>query len=477
MNKKLFCHLLGRMALVMAVFLLVPFVSAWLNAEPGCKFLLLPPLAAGAVGFWAYRKGRRHKERVLNPEAAVYVVLSWLLLILAGMLPYAVTGTLPFDGAFLQAAADATGAGIIVFSPSAADSLFLWHAILGWLGGANFLLLLVTMIPLAGGWFGLLLSFRQGLNFSPMVRQMDEVGKEVLLVYTSLTVFAACLYWLAGMQGRVAPIMAMLTLSTAGGDVSHYLPSALTPVEKLAVAMVMLIACGNFWRYWRTFRRRDWRDYYRNRELCIFCRVIIYMSVIMLVHLILTGNYRFLPELLFYVLSYASTTGFIMPDTPLWPEGELFLLLLLALIGGTIGSPTGGLKILRFVTLIKLIGAEMKRTLHPHMLTGVVVDGESVPAETGGRILAFFFVYCSSIFLFSLMLTLNDTTLSQAVGIAIGTFTGLGAAGGVCDVTVMQNLAPGIKILTGLFMILGRTEIFACLLIPEYLLHHREKQW
>ena len=477
MNKKLFCHLLGRQALVMAVALLIPLICALVQAEGYVMWLILPPIVMGLAGWITYKAGRHHKERILIPEAAVYILFSWLLLAITGMLPYMFGGELSPVDAFLQATSDATNTGLILFSPLAPDYVYVWHSVLGWLGGANFLLLLVTMIPLASGCFGLLLSFRRGIGFSPMLGQMKEVGKQVLGVYAGLTVLAACLYFAAGLPGGSALEVAMLTVSTTGGDLGHYIGGMPTAPLKIALFIVMWLTCGNIWRYWRTFRRRDWQDYYDNREIRVLIRIVLIFSGLLILHLLWTGQYSLLDDVPFYIVSYVATTGIIMPDTPPWQDFELFLLILLALMGGTIGSPTGGLKTLRFIALIKLIGAEIKRTLHPHMLTGVIVGGQAVPADTAGRILAFFFMYCCSIFAFVLMLALNDLSLSAAVEIAVSTFTGLGSAGGLCDTSAFNSLTTWGKCGASLFMIVGRVEIFTCLLIPEYLLRRKEKQW
>lgn len=477
MNRKLFCHLLGRQISVMAVALLIPPICDWFQTGESGVWLVLLPVAVGLVGWLTYKTGRHHKERILIPEAAVYILCSWLMLAGTGMLPYVVGGVLSPVDAFLQATADVTNTGLILFSPQAPDYVYVWHSVLGWLGGANFLLLLITMIPLAGGCFGLLLSFRRGISFSPMLRQMNEVGKQVLGVYAGLTALAAGLYFAAGLPGGAALEVAMLTVSTTGGDLGHYVGDTLTAPLKIALFVVMWFTCGNIWRYWRTFRRRDWQDYYDNREIRALIRIVLIFSGLLMLHLVWTGQYAWLDDVPFYVVSYVATAGIIVPGTPPWQDFELFLLILLALMGGTIGSPTGGLKTLRFIALGKLVGAEIKRTLHPHMLTGVVVGGQAVPAETAGRILAFFFMYCCSIFAFVLMLAMNDLSLSAAVGVAVGTFTGLGSAGGLCDISALNSLTAWGKCGTALFMILGRTEIFTCLLIPEYLLRRKEKQW
>lgn len=74
-----------------------------------------------------------------------------------------------------------------------------------------------------------------------------------------------------------------------------------------------------------------------------------------------------------------------------WPEFDKYVLFLLAFIGGCIGSSTGGLKVMRFMVLFKMTSRELQRTLHPHMVVSLKIDGVPVDMKIVSRVLSYFF--------------------------------------------------------------------------------------
>lgn len=64
---------------------------------------------------------------------------------------------------------------------------------------------------------------------------------------------------------------------------------------------------------------------------------------------------------LFQTVSIASTTGFASSDFNLWPDFSRYVLLLLMFVGGCSGSTAGGMKVSRFVILLKVTWAELQQ--------------------------------------------------------------------------------------------------------------------
>ena len=76
--------------------------------------------------------------------------------------------------------------------------------LMGWLGGLNFILMLVSVMPLVSGCFGLTLSVHQSVSFSPMVASMQDAARKVGCIYLAIYDLSVILYWLAGLSPEAA---------------------------------------------------------------------------------------------------------------------------------------------------------------------------------------------------------------------------------------------------------------------------------
>ena len=155
MDRHILFYLVGRLILVNGLSLIIPLTAGLIWGERG--ILYFGPSLIAAVAFSAYclYRGRHHKRQVGAGEGAWYMVLVWLILSLLGMVPYVMAGvfTSPAD-AFFESVSAFTTTGTSVLADGGASlpaSLLLWHSLMGWLGGLNFILMLVSVMPLVSG--------------------------------------------------------------------------------------------------------------------------------------------------------------------------------------------------------------------------------------------------------------------------------------------------------------------------------------
>mgnify|MGYP000115589591 FL=1 len=70
----------------------------------------------------------------------------------------------------------------------------------------------------------------------------------------------------------------------------------------------------------------------------------------------------------FQVASIITTTGFATVDFNIWPEVSRTILVLLMFVGACAGSTGGGIKVSRFIILLKAMKKEIKQYLHPRQI-------------------------------------------------------------------------------------------------------------
>ena len=172
----------------------------------------------------------------------------------------------------------------------------LWQAVLAWMGGLHFLMLLVTAIPQVMGRSGLALSARQMVFFSPRYAKMRTGMLAVGSMYAALTAAGAVIYFFSGLTPMQSVSWAMQTISTTGGtmpferamDVSSvagsghagiWLGRGLLEVNEsaleIATVVILLLGGGNFLLYWKSITMKSFGMLIHDTELRAFLSMIV----------------------------------------------------------------------------------------------------------------------------------------------------------------------------------------------------------
>ncbi|MCR5758379.1 MAG: TrkH family potassium uptake protein [Selenomonas sp.] len=483
---ELFWLLMGQMSILMAGALLVPFLAALIWQDKEALLFVLPMLFAYGLGKKLLEMGAAEgRQRQLTiKEGVFFMAYVWPLMGIIGLMPYAISGLFPsFSAAFFEAMSSLTTTGLSCLPYDRLElprTLTLWHSIMSWLGGLTFVVVMVTVLPQVSGCFGLTLSARQSIFFSPVWNRMAQSARQGTTVYAVLTVVATGIYYLAGLNPFEALVRAMLTLSSSGGSSVYAFIYYNSPVLELAAMVVMLMSSLSLLLVWKAWKVRKPFMLLQDTEIRNFLLVVLGVGAVLASHLYLTGTYDFLESLrygYFQTMSFISTNGFVVAPFWAWPSFDRYVLFLLVFVGGCIGSATGGLKIMRLLVLFRLSWAEMRRTLHPRMVLSIKVDHLPVPDKIVGRILAFFFLYMTVFFVFVMLLSLSGISIMQALGLAAGCLTSTGASSALFGLENLHILPDWAKLVCSLLMVLGRVEIFSFLVLIDMGRRNIQKRW
>ena len=494
MDKKIIASLLGSVLLSFTLVYSLPILYAIFIMQSFIAVAIFsaPALLTAAISMALYSYGRGHRRRLPITESALSMLLVYPVVAVFGMLPFIVTGYLSPIDAFLETVSDVTSAGLGLMPDDAPYILRIWQSNLMWFGALIFLVMLVTLMPEIGGSFGLSMTLQGGQLFSPLFGQMNAMAQRMIKTYTGLTLVSFVLFKLAGLNFLDALLMAMRCISTGGGN---FFPGAGSAYVEYAAAFSMLLACGNFLLYYRLIqtlpppRRNDKTNIFKRvinyvtrfkqnvfDNIKIFfansevktCTLIILFSVIFILLAVIMRGYTVNVELalryaLFHTVSFLSTTGLALGISDIH-DFDKFMVFLMAIFGGCIGSVTGGLKMMRVLVLFKSAAAEVKRTMHPHMLTSVRVNNNAVPREIVGRITGFFFLSCLTLFLCAAILSFMGPKFSESVAMSAVCLTTVGYLPELIDAEVFLRLSDVAKCFCAVILVIGRVEIFALLI-------------
>ena len=88
-----------------------------------------------------------------------------------------------------------------------------------------------------------------------------------------------------------------------------------------------------------------------------------------------------------------TTTGFSVADYNTWPALALMTIVGLMFVGGSAGSTTGSVKVVRHLLLGKILRREIDQTLHPEIVLPVRLNRTVVEERTLRAVSSFILLY------------------------------------------------------------------------------------
>jgi trk system potassium uptake protein TrkH len=429
-------------------------------------------LLAGLV-IWLPFKGAKKDLRIR--DGFVVVVMFWVVLGYAAAVPlyFSPDIDLSLTDAIFEAISGltTTGATIIIGIDELPYSILFYRQELQWLGGMGIIVLAIAIMPMLGvGGMQLYRAETPGpIKDNKLTPRIAETAKALWYIYLGLTVSCAIAYWIAGMSAFDAISHSFSTVAI-GGFSTHdesmgYFNSPL--IESVAIVF-MLLAGMNFGLHFIAWNRRSILGYFQDSEVKAYFTLMLVVGAITTLYLYLTKSFdTFGADLhhgLFQTVSIATTTGFTTAAYHTWPGFLPVLLLFMSFIGGCAGSTAGGIKVIRFLLLVKQGLREITRLVHPNAHVVVKFGRSAMPDRVIEAVWGFFAAYVGVFVV--MMLLLMATGLDQ-----ITAFSAVAAS--------LNNLGPGLgdvgnnyaslndfsKWVLTFAMLLGRLEIFPMLIL------------
>jgi trk system potassium uptake protein TrkH len=163
-------------------------------------------------------------------------------------------------------------------------------------------------------------------------------------------------------------------------------------------------------------------------------------------------------------VSVQTSTGYTTENFALWPGALPVLLMFTTFIGGCAGSTAGGMKVVRWLLVLRQGGREVMRLIHPNAEVAVKLGNKPVGPRIVEAVWGFFAVYVVVFTL--LMLALMSTGVDQITAFsAIATcINNVGPGLGEVAANFRSVSESGLWIST-IAMLLGRLEIFPILVL------------
>jgi trk system potassium uptake protein TrkH len=455
----------GLVCLVASLPVLSPLLLlvAYRGEIPSAWGFLLPGVLLALPGLWLWRRFIPPTAVSLTmQEGTVIVVVTWLLAILAGTIPFLAVSRLSFTHALFESTSGWTTAGLSVLDVGRASPLILFYrSIIQLAGGAG---LAIIMLSALAGPVGSGLSVAEGRS-EQLLPHVRRSAKLVLTLYTGYVLAGIVALRLAGMGWFDAVNHAFAALSTGGFSTR---PDSIaywrSPAVEAVIIVLMLLGTLNFLTAY-TLLRGKFRAVARNGEVR---QTLLFLAIgATVLFLGVTGGlYPTLQErvrvAVFNTVSALSTTGFATVDYGSWNGLGWLVLVLLMLMGGGTGSTAGAIKQDRIYVLGRGLWWEFRRRLLPR---SVVTEPDVWRGERRlfisdshlREVALFVFLYLAVFLLGSGVIAAHGYSLEDSL---FEFASALGTVGVSVGVTA-PNAPAGILWAEMVGMFLGRLEFFA----------------
>jgi trk system potassium uptake protein TrkH len=504
--------LVGRVLKYLAVPLLIPLLVALFYGDGGEITFTLTAVIAVGVGSALERLDP--DPELGSREGFLMVALTWLVVSLVGAVPYLIAGNgipglmagsgstvaEPVNAVF-ESMSGYTTTGATVMGEISFDrhshALLIYRQMTQWLGGMGIVVLAVAILPeLSVGGAQLMDAEAPGPGIEKLTPRIAETARALWVAYLGITLLEMGLLYalhLAGMAPNMGLYNAVAhgftTMSTGGFSPEARSIEAFSAVVQWVIVPFMVAAGTNFALFWHVLQG-DVRTLTSDAEFRAYAGILgvvtaVLASVLFVDPLLtalqtptgtltITGDAgESLRQAAFQAVSITTSTGYASMDFNQWSGWGQYVLVFAMFVGGMAGSTGGGIKIVRWVVILKSIRRELFATVHPDAVRPVRLGGRPLDERTIRGIYSFTLVYVAIFLVGALAIAVDgarvgEDTVTPIVAITASAATvgnigpGLGAVGPMENYEFFRR--PSKILMIGL-MWLGRLEIIPVLVL------------
>jgi trk system potassium uptake protein TrkH len=478
-------NLVGSLIAPLGLAFLVPSAFAVGYGESPWPFL-----AAGAstAAFGAaLQRATSGKEHVSGREGFLVVSVLWLLVAAFGAEPYLLAEpqlSSPVDAFFESMSGfSTTGSSVLTDVGALSRSMAMWRQFTTWLGGLGIIVLFLAVLPRlnVAGRQALFRSEAPGPELG-LEETIRETARRFVALYVALTVLLILVLALLGWTGadeRMTPYAAVAhgfsTIATAGFSPEARSFEGFDATTQWVVVVFMVLAGTNFALLYVGIVLRRPVALIRDEEFRSYLLLLGAASLVVLVELDANGGFAGeagVRHAVFNTVSMMTTTGFASADFNRWSPLATLVLFGVVMLSASAGSTAGGIKLVRHVVIAKMLGRELRTTVHPELVAPLRLNRTVVDERTLRAVIVFVFLYLGVCTVCTVAILLDSSlrgielsafhALADSASLLASAGPGLGFAGPMGSFDPFSDVS---KLVLTAEMYLGRLEVIPVLVL------------
>lgn len=442
---------LGWCALSLASLALVfiPF-AALEGARSGLTGLAVTAVVSGFLGGIAVA-GTHGVGVIAGASSALRLcLLGWILIPMLAAPPLIVASGSWVTGLFEAYSAMTTTGAILVQPDEVSRTLVLWRIAIAWLGGlANLVLAATVFAALDRRGVGLRRTSLLTVERSDLFTNFGRATQRLGLVYACVTLTGVLAFLVTGTEPFEALCLAMSGIATSG------LQPASGPLDQfLNVPGVMILAFLCLSGAWNMAVQYEALTRFRTTRGSGELRAMVAIAMAMGgIAVIINGPSSFAVTV-FDAIFALTTSGFQTASSAGLPSVALIVL---AMLGGSTISTSGGLKMPRALLLARRAGGELSVLSHPSAAIRTRYAGRAVSDEALTGVWVYALAFPAALGLGAIAIGFTGASLDEALRVSGAAITNTGPIAAQ-DWT---EQSPFGLFFASILMVLGRLEILA----------------
>ncbi|MDY6769579.1 MAG: potassium transporter TrkG, partial [Candidatus Nanohaloarchaea archaeon] len=400
-------------------------------------------------------------------EAMVTATVAWLLAVGLAAVPFAGIADVSFIDAYFEAMSGMTTTGMSIFtSLDLPRSVLFWRSFMQWVGGLGILTFFVAVLVESGGVARQLAATEANTMSGGNIRaSLFNAIKSLWYVYIVLTAVLMVLLYHFDFPAFHAVTHALATMPTGGFSTVPDLAALMNPGARATLTLFMFLGGTNFLLIYSVLQgnvRRMLGDF----EFRLYLGITTLAFLVIAADLVLAQGISPIGAAStagFHASSVISSAGFGLKPLGAFPDLSRFVFLLMMFVGGSLGSTTGGFKMMRLGIMLKLAVQQVKSVGIPRTVVNpVTVGGRIVRDEEILQVAAILLMWLGAIALGgAVTVWLSPYSITESVQLMTSAVGTMGPT--FIPQAELTSLHPLVKISLMVGMLAGRLEMLPLL--------------
>ena len=470
MNPKSIVNLFSILVLFFSFSYVFPIIVSIIFEDGALDIFIKTLVGVSSLGMLGLLLTRNIENDLSQKDGFVIIVMFWIVLSIAGSVPFYLSGMSMIDSFFeSMSGITTTGASVISNIDVLPESLLFYRQLLQWMGGMGLIVLAIAVMPLLGIGGGQIYKTEipGAMGEQKLTPRIKETAQALWSIYLGLTVICALLYYISGMSMFDAVSHSMSTVAIGGFSTHNESIGFYNSFSIELICMVfMLLSAFSFTLHYFALYKRKPLKYLYDPELRFFVGIIFIIFTLAVIISVVSNNITAnqIKNIAFHTVSMVTTTGFTVSNSSDWPFSLSFLLLVGAFIGACSGSVGGGIKSWRVMIMINHAYLNIMKIIHPNSIVSLKIGTRSVDDQAATSVWGFFSIYVISFMVLLLAILVSGLDLESAFSAVGACLNNLGPGLGVVSENY-SSISSYSKGILAFSMLLGRLEIFTLLVI------------
>ena len=408
---------------------------------------------------------------IKKSEGLAVVTFSWIFAIVFAAIPYLFFGIAPINAIFEATAGITTTGATTLTHFDYPKTMFFWRSFTQWLGGMGIIVLFIAVLPqLAIAGRQLFFAEAPGPTEEKFTPRIKSTAAALWKIYAGMTIIEILALKISGMGWFNSICHSFSSISGGGFSPNHTSLIGYSPAILWIITFFMFCAGTNFNLIHKAWTKLNLVLMFKNEEFRMYFSVVVIICLLLSFSLFTNMHYSIgssFTHSFFNAISLVSSTGFCSADYAQWDYVSKILLFVIMLFGSCASSAGGGLKVARWLLILKIMKSEMTKILHPKAIYNIKIGNSSVPKEILYQTLMFVSFYFALIAVSALLVGIieKDTIVAFVGSVASVGNIGPGLGTVIGPLGNFHDLSSVTKTIFIIDMLAGRLELIPFLVL------------